>query len=287
MSMEERSKVVILGADHNGVRIKGKIKQMLKDYGYRCIDLGPFEESPSVDYVDYARQLGRMMQSGDGDWGILICGTGVGMSIVVNKFESVRGALVHNMEIAHKSREHNDANVLCLGAWINDDDTNLEIVTKWLGERFGEYRHVKRVEQIVPHNKEDIVFTNGVFDILHIGHIELLRFSKSLGGRLVVGINSDRSVKQLKGEGRPINPENDRKAVLQSIKYVDEVIIFDEVKPTELIKTIQPNIVVKGGEWTANDVRERDHIPENIAVKVFPLVTGYSSTSIINHIRKT
>jgi rfaE bifunctional protein nucleotidyltransferase chain/domain len=280
------TKLVILGSDHNGVRIKGKIKQMLKDYGYRCIDLGPYEERPSVDYVDYARQLGTMMKNGDGDWGILVCGTGVGMSIVVNKFEGVRGALVYNFESAHKSREHNDANVLCLGAWINNDDINLEIVRTWLGEKFGEYRHVKRIEKIVPHNTEDIVFANGVFDILHIGHIELLKFAKALGGRLVVGINSDRSVKQLKGEGRPVNPESDRKAVLQSVKYVDEVIIFDELKPTELIKTIQPDVVVKGGEWTADEVRERDCIPENIVVKVFPLVSGYSSTNIINHIRK-
>ena len=285
MSTANRNEVILLGADHNGVRVKGKIKQMLKEYGYRCIDLGPYQERPSVDYVDYARQLGTMMQNRDGDWGILICGTGVGMSIVVNRFEGVRGALVHNMESAYKSREHNDANVLCLGAWINDDAINLELVGAWLGERFGEHRHIRRVEKIAPHSKEDIVFTNGVFDILHTGHIELLKFAKSLGGKLVVGINSDHSAKQLKGEDRPINRENDRRAVLQSIKYVDEVIIFDDLKPTELIKVIQPNIVVKGSEWTADQVRERDRIPEHIVVKVFPLVLGYSSTNVIEHIR--
>ncbi len=279
------NRIVILGADHNGVAIKSKIKDMLKGYGYRCIDLGPFEPKLSVDYVDYARQLGTMMASQDGDIGVLICGTGVGMSIVVNKFDGVRGALVHNLQSAQKSREHNDANVLCLGAWVNDDDSNLEIVNTWLNEKFGEYRHVKRVEKIVPHRQEDIVFTNGVFDILHAGHIEVLKFSKSLGGKLVVGINSDRSVKELKGPERPINSERDRRAVLQSIKYVDEVIVFDDLKPTELIDLIQPQIVVKGGEWTADEVRRRDNIPDHIDVKVCPFVEGYSSTRIINIIR--
>lgn len=285
MSSKESNRIVILAADHNGVRLKHKVKRLLKETGYHCVDLGTYAERPSVDYVDYAWQLGRIMRAGDGDWGILICGTGVGMSIAVNKIENVRGALVHNLESARKSREHNDANVLCLGAWINDDDTNLEIVRTWLTEEFGEYRHVLRIEKIVSHKQEDIVFTNGVFDILHTGHIELLKFAKSLGGRLVVGINSDRSVQQLKGVGRPINRETDRKAVLQSIKYVDEVIIFDELKPAELIKAIQPNIVVKGGEWTADEVRKRDAIPDHIVVKIFPLVRGYSSTGIINHIR--
>lgn len=286
MSNSLTEKIIVLGADHNGVEVKRKIKYLLKEQGFICIDLGPYESHPSVDYVDYARQLGKIIQdSGGNHRGILICGTGVGMSIVVNKVESVRGALVHNMESAHKSREHNDSNVLCLGAWINDDAYNLSIVKAWLGEKFGEYRHVKRVEKIEPHNKEDIVFTNGVFDILHTGHIELLKFAKSLGGKLVVGLNSDRSVKQLKGADRPVNSENDRKAVLQSIRSVDEVVVFDELTPTELIATLQPNIVVKGGEWTANEIRERDKIPENIDIKIFPIMPGYSSTKVINDIR--
>ena len=138
----------------------------------------------------------------------------------------------------------------------------------------------------MPHKQDDIVVANGVFDILHIGHIELLKFAKSLGGRLVVAINSDRSVKRLKGEDRPVNKEADRKAVLQSIKYVDEVIIFDAEKPTELIETLQPQIVVKGGEWTADEIRVRDNVPAHIAVKVFPIVSGYSSMKTIQHIRR-
>ena len=286
MSNPGDGQIVIIGADHNGVSLKSKIKARVKELGYRCVDLGPFLASPSVDYVDYARQLGTMIQEGDGDRGVLICGTGVGMSIVANKCEGVRAALVHNMESSRKSREHNDADVLCLGAWINDDDTNLEIMEAWFAEKFGEYRHVKRIEKIVPHKEETIVLANGVFDILHTGHIELLSFAKSLGGRLVVAINSDRAVRELKGDDRPINSETDRKAVLQAVKFVDEVVVFDDVSTSGLIDELQPQLLVKGGEYTADQIRERDRVPAHIAVKVFPLVSGYSSSNTVRQIRE-
>jgi rfaE bifunctional protein nucleotidyltransferase chain/domain len=278
--------MIALGADHNGVLAKAFIKTHLKADGYHCIDLGPYEEKPSVDYVDYAKQLGQIVTEGGVDWGILICGTGVGMSIVANKVPGVRAALVHNMECASKSREHNDANVLCLGAWINSDEQNMEIVNTWLGQKFGELRHVRRVEKISPDPARKLVFANGVFDVLHPGHIQLLKFAKSLGDHLVVGLNSDRSVKALKGPSRPINCEADRKAVLESLRYVDQVIVFDEEKPTELIRTLNPTLVVKGGEWTAEDVRRRDNVPEHIGVKVCPILTGYSSTNIIEHLKE-
>jgi ribose 5-phosphate isomerase B len=278
--------VIIVGADHNGVVLKGKVKALLKEAGYRCLDLGPFASTPSVDYVDYARQLGTMVRNGDADRGILICGTGVGMSIACNRVEGARAALVHNMESARKSREHNDANVLCLGSWINDDDSNLEILMTWLHERFGEYRHVKRVEKLVGHPAEHIVFTNGVFDFLHAGHIECLRFAKSLGGRLVVAINSDRTARLIKGDGRPVVSEHDRKAVLQSIKYVDEVVVFDDVKPTALVHQLLPHVVVKGGEFTADEIRARDEIPDGVDIKIFPIVPGFSASRIIKTIRR-
>jgi D-beta-D-heptose 7-phosphate kinase/D-beta-D-heptose 1-phosphate adenosyltransferase len=236
--------------------------------------------------VDYAKQLGRIVNEGEVDWGILICGTGVGMSIVANKLPGVRAALVHNLESAAKSREHNDANVLCLGAWINSDEQNMEIVNTWLSQKFGELRHVPRVEKISPDPTRKLVFTNGVFDVLHSGHIQLLKFAKSLGDYLIVGLNSDRSVKAIKGPGRPINCEADRKAVLESLRYVDEVIAFDEEKATSLIRALNPSLVVKGGEWTAEDVRRRDNIPEHIGVKVCPILHGYSSTNIIEHLKE-
>lgn len=277
---------IALAADHNGVAFKAKAKQILRDAGYRCIDLGPYVSESSVDYVDYAKQLGTIVGRGDVERGVLICGTGVGMSIAANKVEGVRAALVHNLQSAAKSREHNDSNVICLGAWINEDELNLEILMTWLNEKFGERRHVRRVEKLSTHPTTKIVFTNGVFDILHQGHIECLKFAKSLGGRLVVAINSDRAAREIKGEGRPVTTEHDRKAVLQSVKYVDEVVVFDDIKPTALIRELMPHVVVKGGEFTADEVRVRDDIPDGVEVKIFPAVGSFSAASIIKTIRK-
>ncbi len=284
----KENKIVVLGADHNGVTLKKIAKNKLSDLGYKCIDLGPFEHKNSVDYVDYAKQLGQIIKSNEADAGVLICGTGVGMSIAVNKIDNVRGALVHNMQSALKSKEHNDSNVICLGSWITDDDANIKMLTSWMNEKFGEYRHVKRVEKIISSRDSKIIFTNGVFDILHKGHIELLKFSKSLGEFLIVGINSDESTKRLKGDDRPINYQNDRKSVLEANKYVDEVIIFDEDKPTKLVKKISPDIIVKGGEWIADEVRENDKIPKDIGIKIFPIINKkeYSSSTIIEKIKR-
>ncbi|KAA6455593.1 RpiB/LacA/LacB family sugar-phosphate isomerase [Acidobacteria bacterium AB60] len=281
--MSER--IVCLAADHNGVDLKAKVKASLLEAGYRCIDLGPFVSGTSVDYIDYAQLVGTLIQNGDCDRGILICGTGIGMSIAANKFPKVRAAVVHNYESAGKCREHNDANVLCLGSWIRTDDENIEITHKWLTERFGEHRHVRRVERIAPDPRGKVVFTNGIFDILHQGHLDLLKWSRNLGDRLVVGINSDASARALKGDGRPVNSQENRKAVLQAVRFVDEVVIFEELKPTELIHMLRPAIVVKGGEWLAEEVRQQDEIPENVEIKIFPLVKGYSSSTIIRKIK--
>jgi ribose 5-phosphate isomerase B len=281
-----RMDIIALAADHNGVAFKVKAKQALCDAGYRCIDLGPYSSTQSVDYVDYAKQLGTIVGSGDADRGVLICGTGVGMSIASNKMDGVRAALVHNLKSAAKSREHNDSNVICMGTWINDDEMNLEILMTWLHEKFGERRHVRRVEKLSVHPTTHIVFTNGVFDILHNGHIECLKFAKSLGGRLLVAINSDRAAREIKGIGRPVTSEHDRKAVLQSVKYVDEVCVFDDVTPTAMIRELMPHVVVKGGEFTADEVRMRDEIPQGIDIKIFPFVGGFSAASIIRTIRK-
>jgi len=120
------------------------------------------------------------------------------------------------------------------------------------------------------------VFTNGCFDILHRGHVELLRYCHSLG-RVVVGLNSDRSVKQLKGKNRPYNNETDRQLILEACKFVDEVMIFDEETPYELIKKVKPDIVVKGGDYQKEDVVGND-LAE---VKIFNFVDGYSTTNIL------
>lgn len=123
------------------------------------------------------------------------------------------------------------------------------------------------------------VFANGCFDILHRGHIELLEFAKQHGDRLVIGLNSDKSVKKLKGETRPFNNESDRKKVLESIRYVDEVIIFDEETPYKLIKRICPDIIVKGGDYVATNVVGSDLCE----VLIFDLIDGYSSTQILQN----
>ena len=281
--------LVVVGSDHNGVALKALLKQQLQRQGKSVIDLGPFCETRKVDYSDYANAVGQIIENGEAGWGVLICGTGVGMSMVANRFPRVRAALVHSLDVAEKSREHNDANVLCLGAWIHGEAENLAIADAWFGAPFGQGRHVPRIQKVSPQPQARLVMTNGIFDIVHTGHIALLQFAKSFGDRLLVAINSDASTRRLKGEGRPVNNEQDRKAVLESLDCVDEVIIFDDPSPRHLIEAVRPDIIVKGAEWPAAEVRRRDNIPDHIDVKVFPLVfespgKKYSTTSIIHRV---
>ena len=276
---------IVLGADHNGIELKKLIKEYLIEKKFNPIDIGPFNTG-KVDYPDYASQAAQIVANGDAQFGILICGSGIGMSIVANKVAGIRAALVHNLQTAPLTKEHNNANMLCLGAWVVDHSTSLQIVDSWLNAKFGEYRHVKRVAKIDVNPTNKIVFTNGVFDLVHSGHVELLNFAKLLGDKLIVGLNSDSSTQSLKGDKRPINKEEDRKSIVQSLRAVDEVIVFDSTNTTDLIKSLKPNIVVKGGEWTAEEVRKRDEIPDDIEVYVYPFKEGYSSTNIINMIKE-
>ena len=125
-----------------------------------------------------------------------------------------------------------------------------------------------------------IVFTNGCFDILHRGHLELLNFCKANGNIVVVGLNSDKSVKKLKGETRPVNCQEDRKYFLESLKFVDKVIVFDEDTPYNLIKNIKPDLIVKGGDYNKEEVVGSDLCE----VKIFKYVRGYSTTKTIQSI---
>ena len=120
------------------------------------------------------------------------------------------------------------------------------------------------------------IFTNGCFDVLHRGHIELLRYCKSLG-YVIVGINSDESVKRLKGPKRPFFCEEDRKFMLSSCKFGDEVIIFDDDTPYNLIKDKKPDIIVKGGDYTSEEVVGNDLA----VVLIHDFVDGYSTTNIL------
>lgn len=135
----------------------------------------------------------------------------------------------------------------------------------------------------VRNENHNVVFTNGCFDVLHRGHITYLSKARDLGDCLVVGLNSDASVKRLKGENRPINNENDRALVLAALSFVDHIILFEEDTPKELIEQVKPNILVKGGDYAIENIVGADFVTQNGGkVLTIPFVDGYSSTKIIH-----
>lgn len=135
--------------------------------------------------------------------------------------------------------------------------------------------------------RKKIVFTNGCFDLLHVGHIRYLAQAKKLGDFLIIGLNSDSSVKELKGEDRPINSFEDRATLLSAIKSVDLVIMFEEQTPENLIKDIVPDILVKGGDYNIEDIVGYQTVMQNGGqVKTLSFYDGYSSTNYINKIKK-
>jgi len=131
-----------------------------------------------------------------------------------------------------------------------------------------------------------IVFTNGVFDLVHPGHVRYLTRARALGDVLVVGINSDRSVRIIKGDGRPITPETERAEILAALQPVDTVVIFDEETPHEIIAALQPDVLVKGADWAEDAIVGRD-IVEARGGKVIrmPVEQGYSTSAILEKIR--
>ena len=135
------------------------------------------------------------------------------------------------------------------------------------------------------HNKK-IVFTNGCFDILHTGHIKLLKEAKSLGDILIVGLNTDYSIKKLKGEKRPIKNEKTRMIILESIKFVDFVILFNEPSPIELIKKIKPDVLVKGSEYNKKEIVGYNFMVQNKGkIHLVEMEKNISSSNIINNIK--
>ena len=132
-------------------------------------------------------------------------------------------------------------------------------------------------------NKDKIVFTNGCFDILHPGHIHILDQAKSYGDILIVGLNSDNSIKRLKGPSRPKVSQEDRLKILSSIKFVDYVVLFEEETPLKLIEKIKPNFLVKGGDYILEDIIGREFVENNGGqVKIIKLLEGHSSSSLID-----
>lgn len=132
-----------------------------------------------------------------------------------------------------------------------------------------------------------MVVTNGCFDILHVGHVKLLEECKKLGDYLIVLINSDESVKRLKGDSRPINCLQDRKLMLESIKWVDEVIVFEEDTPLNAIMQLKPTVLVKGGDYDIDSIVGSDFVRSyGGTVVTIPVVDGKSTTNILKHIER-
>jgi len=144
------------------------------------------------------------------------------------------------------------------------------------------FKQIKTAVEKLKRAGKKVVFTNGCFDILHIGHIKLLKQAKSFGDILVVGINSDSSVKKIKGPKRPINCENDRTELLASLSMVDFVVKFFKPTPYELIKIIKPHILVKGSDWKSDEIIGREFSGK---VRRVHLKSGYSTTAIIRKIK--
>lgn len=146
---------------------------------------------------------------------------------------------------------------------------------------------IKKLREKIRIENRKVVFTNGCFDIIHKGHVTYLNEAKSLGDHLIVGINSDDSVKKLKGKDRPVNNEYDRAFVLDNLKSVDDVLIFNEDTPYDIIKEIIPDLLVKGGDWKEEDIVGSDIVKMN-GGKVISLqfVNNYSTTNILEKIEK-
>jgi len=136
-------------------------------------------------------------------------------------------------------------------------------------------------------NGRRIVFTNGCFDLLHPGHIGSLEQARALGDALIVGLNSDASVRQLKGPGRPVLPERERAEILAALECVDAVVIFDELTPREIIARLLPDVLVKGADWPGDQIVGREEVEAaGGRVVSIPVVPGYSTTEILRKIRE-
>ena len=136
-------------------------------------------------------------------------------------------------------------------------------------------------------NGRRVVFTNGCFEVLHPGHIRILELARVMGDVLVVGLNSDASVRQLKGEGRPVIDERERAEILVALECVDAVVIFDALTPREVIARLLPDVLVKGGDWPLDQIVGREEVEAaGGRVETVPILPGYSTTSILQKIRE-
>jgi len=147
---------IAVGCDHGGFPLKETVIKTIRDAGHEPIDLGAFDDSPS-DYPDYAEKVGRAVQGGEADRGIILCGSGVGASVAANKMRGIRAGLCHDTYSAHQCVEHDDANVLTFGARIIGPELAVEVVQAFLGAEFtGEERHLRRVGKIAAIEKAEL-----------------------------------------------------------------------------------------------------------------------------------
>jgi rfaE bifunctional protein nucleotidyltransferase chain/domain len=145
---------------------------------------------------------------------------------------------------------------------------------------------LKRIADQARRDGKTVVLTNGCFDLLHRGHVHILREAKALGDILIVAINSDRSVRAIKGPSRPVLSESDRTELLAAMEMVDYVALFDEPDPYDLIAAVRPNVLVKGGDWGSDQIVGADIVKRNGGkVAVIPYLKGFSTTEIIERIR--
>ncbi len=144
----------------------------------------------------------------------------------------------------------------------------------------------QRVRLELREAEKRLVFTNGVFDILHVGHVRYLSKARKLGDALVVAINSDRSVRELKGPSRPVVGEGERAEMLAALRCVDFVVVFDDISPRNLIASLSPDVLVKGGDYTPEQIHGREEVEAAGGIVVaLPFIEGASTTSIIRRIR--
>lgn len=154
--------------------------------------------------------------------------------------------------------------------------------TEIIDSKIIDFNAIEKFVGELKQNGQKIVFTNGCFDVLHIGHIQYLAEAKKLGDKLIIGLNSDASVKRLKGESRPINPQVARAKTLAALFFVDAIILFEEDTPENLIRKVSPDVLVKGGDYTLDTIVGAGFVTANGGlVTTLPLVDGFSSTKII------
>lgn len=157
----------------------------------------------------------------------------------------------------------------------------------WIQSKIHDRKGMERLCNVWRASQQKIVFTNGCFDILHHGHLQLLARAADQGNRLVVALNTDASVQRLKGPERPITHEQDRLFQVASLLCTDAVCLFDEDTPEELIHLLRPDVLVKGGDYTIDQIVGADYVTSyGGRVEIIPFVTGYSTTSLIDRIKK-